>query len=750
MKKIAVILTSFMLIVMSCLTPSFMVSAEEGAYYNLTPSTHTVAMGTLLPETMDSHKTFTITNNGNVPATVTWTEDNPSNAFIIELVSDGYLYPGQSATFEVWQTQMLPAGDYYASAAFYAFEDESDSVLAYVDMYMTVVEPEPEPEPESIVTAVEIAPNGATVSAGSSYTFAANVYGQNLITDTVTWSISGNQSGSTSINSAGTLTVAANETASSISVKAASNQDLNVYNIVQVNITRPTFTVRTSSNPSEGGSVSGGGSVNYGGKVTLTARPNSGYSFEGFYEGNSKISSASSLELNGITSDRSITAAFVRSAYTVKTYVNPEKTGSVSGAGTYNRGSKVELKAAPANGYIFTGWTKEGKVMTTDETYKIGSLDSDLTLVANFAKKEATTYSIKASVNGDGGSITPGGEIKVTEGASAAFTVTPASGYKVSKVLIDGSNIGAVESYTFTGVKGAHSIVASFTKVEQKKTDTTTTNKSQTTTDTKKTENTESTDKKTQEEPVNKTETETETNEVTEPEQTEPEEIQVPEENTGIMGKHNLNEVSLKAVIEDHDSAMTLVKEAYDEGYLRVSVSTNYENGGQPEVLNASQVAMESLSKEDTYSLLSGNAYAYNVSISDNTGSISQEAKSSFESKSGYKPVGYFDLSILKISLDSTEEVKSISTPLVVKVPIPASYQKDGRQFYVLRNHDGEVTVLENIGDEEGYVTFATDRFSDYALCYKDKGVGGAIYIAFIAAGIALITAIIFTIRKLV
>ena len=687
MKKIAVILTSFMLIVMNCLTPSFMVSAEEGAYYNLTPSTHTVAMGNLLPETMDSHKTFTITNNGNVPATVTWTEDNPSNAFIIELVSDGYLYPGQSATFEVWQTQLLPPGDYWASAAFYAFEDETDSTLAYVDMYMTIVEPEPEPEPEPIVTAVEIAPNGATVSAGNSYTFAANVYGQNLITDTVTWSISGNQSGSTSINSAGTLTVAANETASSISVKAASNQDLNVYNIVQVNITRPTFTVRTSSNPSEGGSVSGGGSVNYGGKVTLTAKPNSGYSFEGFYEGNSKISSASSLELNGITSDRSITAAFVRSAYTVKAYVNPEKTGSISGAGTFNRGSKVELKATPANGYIFTGWTKEGKVMTTDETYKIGSLDSDLTLVANFAKKEATTYSIKASVNGDGGSITP---------------------------------------------------------------DTTTTNKSKTTTDTKKTENTESTDKKTQEEPVNKTETETETNEVTEPEQTEPEEIQVPEENTGIMGKHNLNEVSLKAVIEDHDSAMTLVKEAYDEGYLRVSVSTNYENGGQPEVLNASQVAMESLSKEDTYSLLSGNAYAYNVSISDNTGSISQEAKSSFESKSGYKPVGYFDLSILKISLDSTEEVKSISTPLVVKVPIPASYQKDGRQFYVLRNHDGEVTVLENIGDEEGYVTFATDRFSDYALCYKDKGVGGPIYIAFIAAGIALITAIIFTIRKLV
>ena len=748
MKKIAVILTSIMLIVMNCLTPSFMVSAEEGAYYNLTPSTHTVAMGNLLPETMDSHKTFTITNNGNVPATVTWTEDNPSSAFIIELVSDGYLYPGQSATFEVWQTQLLPPGDYWASAAFYAFEDETDSTLAYVDMYMTIVAPEPEPEPEPIVTAVEIAPTGATVSAGSSYTFAANVYGQNLITDTVTWSISGNQSGSTSINSAGTLTVAANETASSISVKAASNQDLNVYNIVQVNITRPTFTVRTSSNPSEGGSVSGGGSVNYGGKVTLTAKPNSGYSFEGFYEGNSKISSASSLELNGITSDRSITANFVRSTYTVKAYVNPEKTGSISGAGTFNRGSKVELKATPANGYIFTGWTKEGKVMTTDETYKIGSLDSDLTLVANFAKKEATTYSIKASVNGDGGSITPGGEIKVTEGASAAFTVTPASGYKVSKVLIDGSNIGAVESYTFTGVKGAHSIVASFTKVEQKKTDTTTTNKSKTTTDTKKTENTESTDKKTQEEPVNKTETET--NEVTEPEQTEPEEIQVPEENTGIMGKHNLNEVSLKAVIEDHDSAMTLVKEAYDEGYLRVSVSTNYENGGQPEVLNASQVAMESLSKEDTYSLLSGNAYAYNVSISDNTGSISQEAKSSFESKRGYKPVGYFDLSILKISLDSTEEVKSISTPLVVKVPIPASYQKDGRQFYVLRNHDGEVTVLENIGDEEGYVTFATDRFSDYALCYKDKGVGGPIYIAFIAAGIALITAIIFTIRKLV
>lgn len=44
---------------------------------------------------------------------------------------------------------------------------------------------------------------------------------------------------------------------------------------------------------------------------------------------------------------------------------------------------------------------------------------------------------------------------------------------------------------------------------------------------------------------------------------------------------------------------------------------------------------------------------------------------------------------------------------------------KDGRKFYVLRNHDGETTVLDTKQDGNK-LTFETDKFSTYAVAYTD------------------------------
>lgn len=43
------------------------------------------------------------------------------------------------------------------------------------------------------------------------------------------------------------------------------------------------------------------------------------------------------------------------------------------------------------------------------------------------------------------------------------------------------------------------------------------------------------------------------------------------------------------------------------------------------------------------------------------------------------------------------------------------------RTYYVLRNHDGVVDVLDGALSSDGLsYTFTTDRFSDYVLTYKD------------------------------
>ncbi|MFA5365209.1 MAG: archaellin/type IV pilin N-terminal domain-containing protein, partial [Candidatus Bathyarchaeia archaeon] len=72
-----------------------------------------------------------------------------------------------------------------------------------------------------------------------------------------------------------------------------------------------------------------------------------------------------------------------------------------------------------------------------------------------------TTFTITVAAGSNGG-ISPVGPVTVTEGDSITFTITPSTGYHVANVLVDGSSVGAVTSYTFTNVVAGHTISATF------------------------------------------------------------------------------------------------------------------------------------------------------------------------------------------------------------------------------------------------------------------------------------------------
>jgi hypothetical protein len=71
------------------------------------------------------------------------------------------------------------------------------------------------------------------------------------------------------------------------------------------------------------------------------------------------------------------------------------------------------------------------------------------------------TYTITSSA-GTGGSISPSGTVSVNSGANQTFTITGNAGYAIGNVVVDGSSVGAVASYTFSIVAANHSISASF------------------------------------------------------------------------------------------------------------------------------------------------------------------------------------------------------------------------------------------------------------------------------------------------
>ncbi|MCP5003398.1 MAG: S8 family serine peptidase [Planctomycetes bacterium] len=71
------------------------------------------------------------------------------------------------------------------------------------------------------------------------------------------------------------------------------------------------------------------------------------------------------------------------------------------------------------------------------------------------------TYTIIASA-GDGGSISPSGDVLVNEEEDQTFTITSNDGYQISDVLVDNESVGAVAEYTFTNVIADHTIVVIF------------------------------------------------------------------------------------------------------------------------------------------------------------------------------------------------------------------------------------------------------------------------------------------------
>lgn len=73
----------------------------------------------------------------------------------------------------------------------------------------------------------------------------------------------------------------------------------------------------------------------------------------------------------------------------------------------------------------------------------------------------STWYTITASA-GTGGSISPSGAVSVRRGSDKTFTVSPAQGYVLSDLLVDGKSVGTPTTYTFENVKTSHTIKAVF------------------------------------------------------------------------------------------------------------------------------------------------------------------------------------------------------------------------------------------------------------------------------------------------
>jgi len=124
-----------------------------------------------------------------------------------------------------------------------------------------------------------------------------------------------------------------------------------------------------------------GGVYIAGTTVTLTAQAASGWVFSSWSGAISSTRNPVSIVMD---SNKSVTANFVRSSYTLNVSVNPQGAGSVSlnpPGGVYQSGTQVQLTATANSGYVFDHW--EGDLIGNEITKTI-LMDSNKTVTAVF------------------------------------------------------------------------------------------------------------------------------------------------------------------------------------------------------------------------------------------------------------------------------------------------------------------------------------------------------------------------------
>ena len=219
------------------------------------------------------------------------------------------------------------------------------------------------------------------------------------------------------------------------------------------------YNVNVSSNPTNGGTVTGGGTYQQGQSCTVSATANAGFTFTNWTENGNVVSTQANYTFT-VNSNRNLVANFQAQPqnYTISVSASPSNGGSVTGGGTYQQGQSCTVSATANSGFTFTNWTENGNVVSTNANYTF-TVTGNRTLVANFTVQ---SYTISVSANPIlGGTVSGGGSYQ--QGQSCTVHATANTGYTFTNWTENGNVVSTNANYTFT-VTGNRTLVANFTQ----------------------------------------------------------------------------------------------------------------------------------------------------------------------------------------------------------------------------------------------------------------------------------------------
>ena len=215
-----------------------------------------------------------------------------------------------------------------------------------------------------------------------------------------------------------------------------------------------------SASAGTGGSISPSGNrtVNYNSNATFYITPNVHNEVASVIVDGVDVGAVRRYTFSNVTAEHTISATFEKTAFEVTASCGQGGRISPSGTLMINKGRSMTYWFTPNIGYRISDVLVDNVSVGTPSSYTLQNVAAEHTVYVSF---ERITCTISAAA-GQGGSISPSGSSIVYYGESMTYHITPAAGFEIENVVVDGQSMGPITSYTFQNVTSAHSISATF------------------------------------------------------------------------------------------------------------------------------------------------------------------------------------------------------------------------------------------------------------------------------------------------
>jgi hypothetical protein len=217
-------------------------------------------------------------------------------------------------------------------------------------------------------------------------------------------------------------------------------------------------TIHATANANGSISSSGTTTVSSGSSPTFTITPDPGYQVLSVIVDGENWRAKTTYSFTNITGCHTIIASFKEITYTITTSAGANGSISPVGTLTFSPGASQTFTITPTAGYHVADVSVDGGSVGAVTTYPFTNITANHTISATFAANSSYTITASADANS---TISPAGTVNVLSGANRTFTITPAAGYRVVDVLVDGTSVAARTSYTFYNVTAMHTISVS-------------------------------------------------------------------------------------------------------------------------------------------------------------------------------------------------------------------------------------------------------------------------------------------------